>query len=105
METIPLSKPHKQTKHDLTIPTYIEYEKKKKRKIISHTKCRALTMFAVYKDGRKGALTSLSYSNRSYRYVPCMSGVNKSQSPVALISLCITKKIQIMLQFYLNYFF
>lgn len=26
METISLSKPHKQTKHDFTIPTYIEYE-------------------------------------------------------------------------------
>lgn len=32
METISLSKLHKQTKHDLTIPTYIEYEKKKKKK-------------------------------------------------------------------------
>lgn len=38
METIPLSKPHKQTKHDLTIPTYIEYEKKQnKKKTSSHT--------------------------------------------------------------------
>lgn len=38
METIPLSKPNKQSKHDLTIPSYIEYEKKNKNKqTSSHT--------------------------------------------------------------------